>query len=105
MMVSMAQPFPHPGGMPGHAGMPPVAHQMSPGHPGAQGIPGGQPGMMGQQIHAMNNPQMSQGGPMMNIGQMTPGMAGPNAHAMGHLNPNNPMQFHQQQQQMAHARE
>jgi hypothetical protein len=100
MMASMAQPF-HPGTMPGHGGMPP-GHPMAPGHPPNQGMPGGQPGMMGQQIHAMGGPQVSQG-PMINLGQPGPGMGGPNAHAMSHLTPNNIMQQQLQQQHLQHA--
>lgn len=101
-MMSMAQPFPHPGGMPGH-GMP-HGHPMGPGHPGNQGMAGaGQPGVtMAQPMHGIGGgPQVSQAGPMMNMQQGGgPGVSvGPNAHAMSHLNPN-PQLFAQQQQQM-----
>lgn len=102
-MASMAQPFPHPGALAGHGGMPPGGHPMAPGHPSNQGMPGGQPGVM-QQMHGMGGPQVSQG-PMMNLPQGGPGMAGANAHAMSHLTPNNmPNNFIQQrmQQQQFH---
>lgn len=90
-MASISQPFPHPGvPMAGHGGMAPGAHPMASGHPPNQGMPGGQPGMMGQQMHGMGGPQVSSG-PMMSMGQGGPGMGAPNAHAMSHLNPNNIM--------------
>lgn len=76
---------------------------MSLGHPGAQGMPVGQPSMMAQQMHVMGGPQMNQGH-VMNMTQMTPGVGGPNAHAMSHLGPNNSMAQHYQQQHMQQAR-
>ena len=116
MIASMAQPF-HPGGMPGHAGMPHGGHPMAPGHPSNQGLPGGgQPGMsMGQQMHAgmaggPGAPQVSQGGQIMAgmpQGSGPPGVSigGPSAHALSHLNPGHPQQIYaqNQQQQMQQA--
>lgn len=104
MMASMAQPFAHPGGMPGHAGLPHGGHPMGPGHPPNQGVPGGgQPGVtMGQQMHPgmVTGPQVTQAGPMMPPGSGAPGVSigGPSAHALSHLNPSHPQQMYQQQQ-------
>ena len=101
-MASMAQPFAHPGAMPGHGGMP-HGHPMGP-HPGNQGVPGGQNAVsMANQMHGMvGGPQAGQG-PVMGMPQGG-GPAGPNAHAMSHLNPNlHNQQMYQQQQQIQQA--
>jgi hypothetical protein len=98
-MTSMAQQFAHHGGMPGHGGMAMPGHPMAQVHPGAQGMAGGQSGMMAPQMHGVGGPQ----GQMMAMGQATPGMAGPHGNGMSQLNPNNAMQQHLQQQQMAQA--
>lgn len=76
---------------------------MAAGHPSNQGMPGGQPGMMAQQLHGMGGPQAGQG-PMMNVPHGGPVMAGPSAHAMSHLSPGNMLQQQIQQQHMQHAR-
>lgn len=88
----------HPGGMQQHPGVPPGHHMAAPGMAHNPSQPGAQPGMP-QQMAA----HMAASGPggqvnpaAMMGGGMAPG-AGPNAHAMHHLNP----QMFQQQQQFA----
>src|SRR3569833_707339 len=82
---------PHPGVPPGHPMAPGMAH--NPSQPGAQ--PGGIP------QHLTAHMGVSGLGPLVNpttmMGGMPPG-AGPNAHAMQHLNPQQAQLFHQQQQ-------
>ena len=105
MMASMAQQF---AGQPGMVG--PGAQPMVHGHPSNQGMPGaqhlgvsmGQPAPPG--IVGPGGLPVSQGGPMaagMMPGGGPPGMtgAGPNAHAMSHLNPHNAMVAQQHMQQ------
>ena len=63
---------------------------MSQGHPPGQAVPGGGPnGSMANQMHGIVGGPQGQGPVMMSQGG-GPGvtMAGPNAHAMSHLNPN-----------------
>lgn len=110
----MAQTFAvHPGAMPGHPGVAHGGHPMASGHPSSQGVPGGgqqqQPVVSMAQMHpGASGPgvaQVSQAGPMMvgmphGVGGV-PGVssgAGPNAHALSHLNPGNAQQIFQQQQ-------
>ena len=93
----MAQPFPQHLGMTPHPGMP-HGHQMGPGqHPGMGG-PG--PGMMHPGV---SGAQVSQGPMVTGIppGAPTPAPGGPmpNAHAMSHLGPQQPM-FQQGHPQM-----
>ena len=96
-MMAMPGGF-HPGGMQQHPGVPPGHHMAAPGMAHNPSQPGAQPGMP-QQMAA----HMAASGPggqvnpaAMMGGGMAPG-AGPNAHAMHHLNP----QMFQQQQQFA----
>lgn len=113
----MAQTFAaHPGGMPGHGGMPHGGHPMASGHPSNQGLPGGgQPVVsMGPQMHTgmAGGPGGPQGGQtasiMAGISQAggIPAVTGPipSAHALSHLNPAQSQQLiHQQHQQMQQA--
>lgn len=112
-MMSMAQTFAvHPGAMPGHPGVAHGGHPMASGHPSSQGVPGGgqqQPVVSMAQMHpGASGPgvaQVSQAGPMMvgmphgvgGVSGVSSG-AGPNAHALSHLNPGNAQQIFQQQQ-------
>lgn len=109
MMASMTQPFGQPG-MVGPAAVAPGGQPMAHGHPSNQGMPGAQHlGVaMGQQMpHGMPGPgglHVSQPGQMvtgMMPGGGPPGVAGagPNAHAMSHLNPHTAMLTAQQMQQ------
>ena len=99
MMTSLAQNFqPHPGGIQQHPGVP-QGHQMAvPHNPNQQGQPG--PGMP-QGMHmgvSGPGPQVTQAGAMM--AGMPPGVGGPSAHALQHLNPGQAQQaqlFQQQQ--------
>jgi len=100
MMTSMGPGFtPHPGGMQQHPGVPPGHPGMAPGMAHNPSQPGGQPGGMPQHMNHMgvSGPGGQVNPAAMMGGAMPPG-AGPNAHAMQHLNPpqaqffqNNPM--------------
>ena len=97
MMASMGPNFtPHPGGMQQHPGVPPGHPGMAPGMAHNPSQPGGQPGGMQHLAHmgvSGPNPQVN---PAAMMGGMPPG-AGPNAHAMQHLNPQQAQLFQQQQ--------
>ncbi|RYP22845.1 hypothetical protein DL765_001441 [Monosporascus sp. GIB2] len=95
MMQAMQGGF-HPGAMPQHPGVPP-GHPMAPGMAHNPSQPGAQPGMP-QQMAAAHMGVSGPGGQVNPAALMGGGMApgaGPNAHAMHHLNP----QMFQQQQQ------
>lgn len=86
---------PHPGGMQQHPGVPP-GHPMAPGMAHNPSQPGAQPGGMPHQIHMGVSAAGGQVNPAALMGGMPPG-AGPNAHAMQHLNPQQAHLFQQQQ--------
>ncbi|RYP51091.1 hypothetical protein DL768_003497 [Monosporascus sp. mg162] len=95
MMQAMPGGF-HPGAMQQHPGVPP-GHPMAPGMAHNPSQPGAQPGMP-QQMAAAHMGVSGPGGQVNPAALMGGGMApgaGPNAHAMHHLNP----QMFQQQQQ------
>ncbi|KAG4222973.1 hypothetical protein PC116_g28554 [Phytophthora cactorum] len=82
----------HPGAHPGHPmGAPGMAH--NPSQPGAQ--PGIPPQMAAHM--AVSGPG-GQVNPAAMMGGIPPGAAGPNAHALQHLNPQQQQQMFQQQQ-------
>lgn len=95
MMSSMAQAYsPHPGAMQ-HPGNP-QGHPMVQGHPSQQGhqIP---QQMQHLGVSGPGGPQVAQAGALM---PGMPGVGGPSAHALQHLNPQAQM-YAAQQQQMA----
>ena len=101
-MASMGPAFsPHPGAMQQHPGVPQGHPGLAPGMAHNPSQPG-QPGAIPQHLVA----QMGVSGPggpqinpaaMMTAG-MPPGVAGPGAHAMQHLNPQQQAILFQQQQ-------
>ncbi|ROT40227.1 hypothetical protein SODALDRAFT_91385 [Sodiomyces alkalinus F11] len=91
-MMSMGPSFAgHPAGMHQHPGVP--GHPMAPGMPHNPNQPGAPAGAgMPQQMHMAVSGPGGQVNPAALMGGMPPGAAGPNAHALQHLNPaQNPM--------------
>lgn len=92
MMTSMGPSFAgHPAGMHQHPGVP--GHAMASGMPHNPSQPGAPAGAgMPQQMHMAVSGPGGQVNPATLMGGIPPGAAGPNAHALQHLNPaQNPM--------------
>lgn len=99
MMASMGPGFGHPNVMQQHPGVP-GGHPMGPGMPhnaSQQGVPGGGGGGgMPPQLSGHMNVSGAPGNQAL-MGTMPPSGAGPNAHALQHLNPGQGQMFPQQQ--------